>query len=125
MSRYTLLLLLNIPFIIAAILGIVTRYKIGHASKKRFMAQILIWLIILIGLLLAQPAYNWLRANGLTDTDSLSLFDVVQITAIVLLFYLLNQLRSRLETVDNRLQKLHQELSIQISTSNINDRKKN
>ena len=115
MSRYLLLFILNLPFILVGILSIVTQYKIGHASRNRFITQLILWLIILIGLLLAEPIYNWLFANGLTQTDSLSLFDVIQITAIVLLFYITNRMRFKLETIEHRVQDLHQELSIRLS----------
>jgi len=115
MSRYLLLLIFNLPFILAGILSILTQYKIGRASRRKLIAQLIIWLLVLLGLILAEPIYNWLFVNGLTKTDSLSLFDVIQITAIVLLFYITNRTRLKLETTERRLQDLHQELSIRLS----------
>jgi len=115
MSRYILLFILNLPFVLAGILSIVTKYKIGRATSKKLIAQLLMWFSLLIGLLMAEPLYNWLFSNGLTNTDSLSLFDVIQITAIVVLFYITNRMRFRLENVERRLQDLHQELSIRLS----------
>ena len=115
MSRYSLLLIFNLPFILAGALSIITQYKIGRAPRKRLIAQLTIWSVVLIGLILAEPIYNWLFANGLTQTDSLSLFDVIQITAIVLLFYITNRMRFKLETLERRVQDLHQELSIRLS----------
>jgi len=115
MSRYLLLLLFNLPFVLVGILTIITQYKIGHASRNRFVAQLILWLFVLVGLALTEPIYNWLFTNGLTQTDSLSLFDVIQITAIVLLFYITNRMRFKLETLEHRVQDLHQELSIRLS----------
>jgi hypothetical protein len=115
MSRYLLLLLLNLPFILAGILSAITQYKLGRASKRRLITQVFIWLLLLIGLVIAEPLYNWLIARGFTQTESLSLFDVVQITAIVVLLYIANRTRLKLEILERRLQDLHQELSIRLS----------
>lgn len=64
---------------------------------------------------MAEPLYNWLFASGLTQTESLSLFDVVQITAIVIVYYMANRTRIRLEGLEKRVQDLHQEMSIILS----------
>lgn len=119
MSRYLLLLLLNLPFIFAALIGVVTRYKLGKSSKRRLVAQILVWTAIFFGLLLAEPLYEWLYSSKLTNTEPLSLFDVIQITAIVIIFYMANRTRARLENTEKRLNDLHQELSIRLSNKKI------
>lgn len=116
MSRYVLLLIINLPFLILAVTGIITRYKMKRITKRRASIQLALWLIIFIGLALAEPVYRWLFANNFTQTDSLSLFDVVQITAILFLLYIVNGLSVRLEQTETRLNDLHQELSIRLST---------
>jgi hypothetical protein len=115
MSRYTLLLLLNLPFILAAILSAVTQYKLGRSSRRRLVIQVVIWVVVLIGLALAQPIYVWLFNNEFTNTEPLSLFDVVQITAIVITFYVANRARLKTQVLERRVQDLHQELSIRLS----------
>jgi hypothetical protein len=115
MSRYLLLLLLNLPFILAAILSQITQFKLGRSTKRRLWVQMVLWLLILIGLATAEPLYNWLFASGLTQTESLSLFDVVQITAIVITFYIANRTRQKVEVLEHRIKDLHQELSIRLS----------
>ena len=114
MSRYTILLILNTPFILAAILNQITLYKLNKSSKSRLVAQLLLWLIIFVGLFSAQYIYNWLYANNFTATDSLSLFDVIQITAIVALYYIVNRLRQKTEILERKFNDLHQELSIKL-----------
>lgn len=116
MSRYLLLLLINLPFVILAVTGIITRYKMNRITRRRASIQLLMWLILFTGLIVAEPVYRWLFANNYTDADSLSLFDVVQITAIVFLLYLTNSLSSRLDKTEKRLNDLHQELSIRLSS---------
>lgn len=116
MSRYLLLLLLTLPFILAAVVSQVTLYKLGKSSKRRLLVQLGIWFVILVGLVFAETLYEWLRDSGLTQTDSLSLFDVVQITAIVMLLYITNRSRQKIEALETRLNDLHQELSIKLSS---------
>lgn len=115
MSRYLLLFLLNLPFILIALLGTITRYKLGKASRRRTAIQAALWLLILAGLVIAEPLYTWLYNNELTQTEPLSLFDVIQITAIVITFYISNRTRVKLEETERRLNDLHQELSIKLS----------
>lgn len=115
MSRYLLLLLLNLPLIIVAIAGLIVKIKLKKISTKRFIILVSFWLLILIGITLAQPIYEYLFANNLTQTEPLSLFDVVQLTAIVAILFTLVRTRTRLELTERRLNDLHQEISIQMS----------
>ena len=115
MSRYLLLLLLNTPFILFSIISAITQYKLGRSTKKRFIFQTLFWILIFIGLAFTESIYNWLFQHKLTLSEPLSLFDVIQITSIILIFYITTRSRIRIETLERRLQDLHQELSIRLS----------
>lgn len=115
MSRYTILLLLNLPLIIAALLGALVDYKTGKLSRKKYILQTTIWLLILCGLASASYIYQFLFSNQLTETEPLSLFDVIQITGIITILFMANRSRIKLETLERRVQDLHQELSIRLS----------
>lgn len=115
MSRYLILLLLNTPLIIAALLSALVEYKMGKYSKKKFIGQITIWLVIFAGLASTQLIYELLFSNNLTRTEPLSLFDVIQITGIIVVLYIANRSRIKLETLERRVQDLHQELSIRLT----------
>jgi hypothetical protein len=115
MSRYLLLLLFTLPFILAGILSAFTQYKLKKSSGKRAVVLIIFWIVVLAGLAGASFIYDELTRRGLTQTDSLSLFDVVEITAIVFLLYVCNRMRQKISVMEDRLQDLHQEISIQIS----------
>lgn len=117
MSRYFLLLLFNLPFILAGIISAVTQYKLNRSTKKRMFFQVLLWGLLFIGLALAQPIYEGLFARGLTQTESLSLFDVVQITLIIFLLYVVSRMHLQIEVLDDQFKELHQRLSIKLSTS--------
>lgn len=115
MSRYLILLLLNLPFVIIGVVNSLVGYKLGQSSRQKLYARLGFWLILLTGLVLAEPIYEYLHVNGLTPTDSLSLFDVVQITGIIFLLYVVNRSRAKLESLEHKIRKLHQELSIILS----------
>lgn len=115
MSRYLLLFLLNAPFILLAFASSVTQFKLKKISHRKLLLQIILYVTILTGFALAYPIYEWLFSNNLTQTEPLSLFDVVQITVIVILFYVVLRNKTRTDNLENRLSELHQELSIILS----------
>ena len=115
MSRYTLLFLLNLPFVVVAVISTITRYKLGSASKLKTIVHLTIWFVILIGLMFAAYLYEWLFSHGYTVSDSLSLFDVIQITAIVALIYVATRMRAKVDTLEQRLANLHREISIKLT----------
>jgi len=115
MSRYFLLLLLTSPFILLSILSALTKYKLGRSTKRRLVTQLIFWGLVFIGLASAESIYVWLFQHNLTQTEPLSLFDVIQITAIIIVFYVANRSRSKIEILEKRVQELHQELSIRLS----------
>jgi len=114
-SRYLILFILNAPFILAGLFNSLIAYKLRRISKRRFLFQLIFWLIILTGLAAAQPIYEFLFSNNFTQTEPLSLFDVIQITGIVVLAFAIIRARAKVESLEKRVQDLHQELSIRLS----------
>ena len=115
MSRYLLLVLLNLPLIILALTGALVSYKLGRISRSKFIFQIAIWGLIFAGLASAKFIYEFLFSNNLTQTEPLSLFDVIQITGIILVLFIANRTRIKLDSLERRVHDLHQELSIRLS----------
>lgn len=113
--RYLVLVLLNMPIILSALINIITQYKLRRVSVTRFRHQIIIWLVILVVLIGSFPLYNYLNHRSLFDSSELSVFDIVQTTAIILLFYIFNNQRQRTDQNEHRLRDLHQALSIKLS----------
>lgn len=113
--RYLILILLNTPIIALALLNIITRYKLGKLPKKRFKFQVFLWLSVLIVLIGSFPFYNHLTGRPPLESIMLSSFDIIEITTIVFLFYIVNNLRQKQEQTERRLRDLHQELSISLS----------
>jgi len=119
-SRYLILVLLNTPLVIAALLSALVDYKMGKYPKKKLIGQIIIWLVIFTGIASTKLIYDFLFSNSLTHTEPLSLFDVMQITGIILVLFIANRSRIKLEALERRVQDLHQELSIRLSKDNKN-----
>ena len=115
MSRYLLLVILNLPFVIAGILNATVAFKLGRIGRKRLFFRIAAWVGILISLMFAEPIYAYLFSNNLTQTEPLSLFDVIQITGIIAVLFIANLAYNKVNTLEKRVQDLHQELSIIIS----------
>ena len=115
MSRYLLLVLINLPLILIGLLNATVSYKLNKISKKHYIFRLILWLGILAGLVFAEPIYNFLFAKGLTQTEPLSLFDVIQITGIIIVFFIASQAYARSNTLEKQLRDLHQEMSIRTS----------
>lgn len=113
--RYIILVILNIPVIILALFNILTQYKMNKVTKGHFQHQLILWLLILIVLICSFPFYNYLVGKPLLDSAELSLFDIVQTTAIIMLFYGANSQRQKIERAEKTIRDLHQELSIKLS----------
>ena len=113
--RYLLLQLLNYPFILLALMSIVTQYKMKRMTRERFRSQMLLWGVTLVVMVSSFPVYNLVVGKPLFDSAELSLFDIVEITVIVMLVYTLNNQRQRAERNEKTLRDLHQELSIRLS----------
>jgi hypothetical protein len=115
--RYIFLLLLNLPIICLALLNIVTQFKLKRISKNKLIKQFALWIVLLTILILSFPLYNLVSGNAILDASELSLFDIIETTAIIFLLYVLNRQRQALESNDRRIRDLHQELSINMAIS--------
>lgn len=114
--RYIVLVLLNLPIILLALVNIVTQHKLRRVSKARFRHQIVLWVVILVVLICSFPLYNQLNGRPLLDSKELSAFDIVQTTALVFLVYVVNHQRQQIERTERLVRDLHQEVSIRLSS---------
>lgn len=97
------------------LLSSITQYKMKHITLKKFIAHMFFWFLVIFALITAEPIYNLLYSSGLTNTESLSLFDVIQITAIIILFYGLNRARIKINKIERKFEDIHSEISISMS----------
>lgn len=100
---------------LTALTNAVVSYKMSHISKKRLVAKLVFWIGLFIGLIFIEPIYTWLYSEGLTQTEALSLFDVLLITGSLAIFFLVNKLYVKVDTLERKVNDLHQETSIKLS----------
>lgn len=113
--RYVILIALNTPIILVALLNFLTKYKMNRISKERFKVQFTLWLLLLAAVICSYPIYNTISGKSAFESSELSLFDILQTTAVIFLLYALNTQRQKLENTEKTLRDLHQELSIILS----------
>lgn len=115
MSKYTLLILLNIPFVIVGVVKVFSAYNRGTARPIDLILRLAFWLVIFVGLVFAENIYQFLFLRGLTDSTPLSIADVVLVTGINICLFLILRLYSKLERQEKRFNDLHEKLSIKLS----------
>lgn len=115
MDKYTLLFMLNIPFVIFGYIKAIVMHKSGDVRRIGFLFRIVFWSLILIGLVFAKDIYSYLNSNNLTDSAPLSLADVVLTTGVSFLLFLSMRLYSKVDSLEKKLTDLHEKLSIKLS----------
>lgn len=118
MSRYLILVLINLPLIISGLLGALVDFKMHKTTRFKFFVQLAVWLVILAGLASAKFIYGFFYYHHMTTTASMSLFDVIEFTGLVFVLFIANRSRIKNDRLERRLQDLHQELSIRLSGEN-------
>jgi hypothetical protein len=118
MSKYAILIIINVPLIAVGIISAITDYKASRIiTKRKCMLLILFWLLIGFGLILVEPVYDALIRAHLTDSPPLSLFDIALLTALVFLFFFIMKMNERLDVLNQKLSRIHERLAM-ISTEN-------
>ena len=115
MDKYTLLVLLNTPFVLYGILKALESYKRHIVSQAGLVIRVGFWLTVLAALVFAQLAYDFLANHNLTNSPPLSLADVVLVTGLNFSLFLCMRLYSKVESLERRVSDLHEKLSIKLS----------
>src|SRR4051794_6424889 len=115
MSKYLILIVFNLPFVIFGILSALARYKESSLGRLSLIIRLIFWIGIGAGIIFAQQIYNYLIHNDLTNSQPLSLADVVLVTGVSFCFFLLIRVYARLDHTERRLSDLQEKLSIQLS----------
>jgi hypothetical protein len=115
MNKYQLLILLNAPLALYGLLNAFLSYKLKRLRPSRALVRILFWLVILVGIWFTEPLSALLHSNDLTTSPPLSIYDVLLTTGAIICFLLIAQAHGRIADLENRLTRLHEKLSIEIS----------
>lgn len=112
MSRYVLLVLINLPLLFIGVISAITHYKTGRISKKRCTAEVLLWVCVGIGLVAIEPIYNTLLRHNLTNSTPMSLLDIVLLTLLLLCFFLIKETNDKISHLSRKFSRMHESLAI-------------
>lgn len=118
MDKYSILLVLNLPFVIFGYAKAIIMYKTGVTQRIGLLARIAFWSFILFGLAYAEKIYEYLIRHNLTDTTPLSLADVILVTGVIFSLFLCLRLYTKIDILEKRVSDLHEKLSIESSDKN-------
>jgi hypothetical protein len=116
MDKYTLLLILNLPFIFFGAYKALMLYRTSKIDRISFFVRFTFWVIVLFGLIFAKKIYDYLTARGLTDSTPLSLPDVVLVTGVVTAIFMCFRLYAKIDALESRLSQLNEKMSVIVST---------
>lgn len=112
MSRYLLLVIINLPLLLVGIIGAFTSYNTRRISKKRCVVEVLFWIAVGVGLIFVEPIYNILVHNNLTNSTPMSLFDMVLLTLILFCLLLIKSANERTARLHKTISRMHENIAI-------------
>lgn len=115
MDKYTLLIILNLPFVIFGIIKAISSFKKGNIKHLGFAFRIGFWGLVITGLFFAEEIYSFLVVRGLTDSTPLSIADVVLVTGLNFCLFLIIRLYTKIEKQEKRFTDLHEKIAIKMS----------
>ncbi len=115
MDKYFLLIVLNLPFAVYGLFNVLLAYKLKHLRPGQTVIRVLFWLTIISGLLFTRSISDLLYNASLTDSPPLSIFDVILVTGIMISLSLIARAYGRIGELEDRITKLHEQISINLS----------
>lgn len=113
MSKYVLLVLINIPLLTVGIISAITSYKTKRISKRRATLELLFWAGVGVGLVFVEPVYNQLIKHNLTNSQPMSLFDIVLLTLILFCMLMIKNSNERISALQRKISRMHENLAIE------------
>ncbi len=112
MSKYLLLVLINLPVVMVGIVRAITRYKTkpSRISRTKCVVEVVFWLSIGVVLSFVQPLYNTLIQHNLTDSAPMSLFDVAVLTLFVFALLLIVETNEEVTALKRTVTRIHEKL---------------
>jgi hypothetical protein len=113
MSKYLILILLNIPLLTVGIVSAITEYKAARSiSRRKCIALVVFWLLVALALVALEPLYNVLVRANLTDSPPLSLFDMGLLTIIVFCLFFIMKMYSKMAVLNQKISRIHERLAM-------------
>lgn len=111
-NKYAILVIINLPLLLIAVIGTLANYNTKHISRKRMIFEFCFWVIIGLLLILIEPIYNTLLRHHITNSTPMSIFDVVLLTLIILCLLLIKSLSDKLIKFNRKISRIHEAIVI-------------
>lgn len=115
MDKYALLIIFNIPFVLFGIVNALARYKESSLGRLSLITRLIFWFGMGLVIIFAQQIYDYLIKNDITNSQPLSLADVILVTGLSLCLFLSIRAYSRLDQTERRLSDLQEKISVILS----------
>ncbi len=112
LTKYNILIILCLPILLLFLLRIYDNYKRKKISTRGLIILLIFWSILTLGILFNQQIFNYLEQSNLISSTPLSLYDTLQITAIIFLIYVVFRQSYKIEDLQNKLSRLNQEIAL-------------
>ena len=111
-TKYNILIALCLPILILFLIRIYDSFKRKKLSKRGAIILFLFWSFLTLGIIFNKQFFVYLENSRLIESTPLSLYDTVQITAIIFLIYIIFRQNFKLEELRDKITKLNQELAL-------------
>lgn len=111
-TKYNLLIILSSPILMLFILRIYDNYKRKRISLRASILLGLFWMILLIGVLFNKYIFEIILRSKLSDSTPLSLYDMIQIVAIIFLIYVAFRQSFKIEDLREKITKINEEIAL-------------
>lgn len=119
MDRYTILLLVNLPFIIFGVVRAIDMFKSSVTNFGGLIARLLFWSAITISLVFAKNIYTDFYDRGWVNGSVISVTTILLTTGIIFNLFLAIRLYSKIDTVEKYQAELLTKVSI-ITSEQVN-----
>lgn len=118
MNKYTILMILNLPFAFYGLFNVLLAYKLKRLRPSKAVLRVIFWSGTILGIVFARQLSTLVYDLALTDSPPFSIFDVVLVTGVMLSFSLVARAHGQIKELEARLDLIHERLSIQNSVKN-------
>ena len=94
------------------ILRIYDNYKRKRISLRASILLGLFWMILLTGVLFNKLIFELILSSKLSDSTPLSLYDMIQIVAIIFLIYVAFRQSFKIEDLREKITKINEEIAL-------------
>lgn len=124
MTRYLLLVALNVPVLITALVITIASYKMGQIGKQRLIWRTAFWSAAIFAVVAAFPLYNYAQNRPVFSIHDISLLEIVLVTAVIYLTLITTRLAQKIKNLERTQRDLHQILSLKLSEGTEQTKKK-